>query len=396
MKIAQIVHHFADSLGGLEVCAHNVSQRLHHMGEQVTLYCCRPERLSFHPPYPTRPFPQLYKVRQTYPVSKWLVSAFVAREQRRHGYDVWQVNGGYPYGAYLAEVFVNLGVPALLRCSGEDIQTDPVLDYGFRLDPRAAGHIAAAYPKYAGLAAISETVRQEYLSLGVPAERIALLPNGVDAARIAAAPADGEARCRHGIPKGAKVVLTVGRNHPKKNYQAIPNLLASLLNEGLDAWWIVAGRGASSIDVGSLAPSDRKRLVRVEEIGAPSEGFALPSDGLLSYYKAADAFAMTSLLETFGIVLLEAMAAGLPVTCFDVPGVRDVVGPDLARVCPPGDVTAMAGALADILVKSDAPEARKRRREYAEAHSWDRVAARYLAVYHALAQGRAPAGVEAS
>lgn len=386
VKIAQLIHHFSESLGGLEICVHNVSQRLAAQGHDVSLYCCAPERLAFTPPYRLRRFPRLYKVRQTYPLSKYLVWAIVAGEQLRHRYDVWQVNGGYPYGAYLAGLFQRLGVPAVLRCSGEDIQAVPELGYGYRLDPALDRLIARAYPRYDALVAISDTVRREYLALGVAPERIARIPNGVDVARLGA-PRDARAvRRAHGIPETARVVLTVGRNHPKKNCQAIPGMLSGLLDAGLDAWWIVAGRGASALDASALAPERRERLVRVEELGAPPRDFSLPPDALLDLYAASDVFAMTSLLETFGIVLLEALAAGLPVVCFDAPGVRDVARADVARVCPLGDAAAMGRALREILSGPDDPAPRRQRLAYAREHSWDRVAGLYLELYQGLAR----------
>jgi len=277
-------------------------------------------------------------------------------------------------------------VPAVLRCSGEDIQAVPELGYGYRLDPALDRLIARAYPRYDALVAISDTVRREYLGLGVPPERIADIPNGVDVERLGAPRDTRAARRALGIPEAARVVLTVGRNHPKKNYRAIPGMLAGLLDAGLDAWWIVAGRGASGLDASSLAPERRERLVRVEELGAPARDFSLPPDALLDLYAAADVFAMTSLLETFGIVLLEALAAGLPVVCFDAPGVRDVARADVARVCPLGDEAAMGQALREVLSAQDDPAGRERRLARAREHSWDRVAGRYLDLYRGLAR----------
>jgi glycosyltransferase involved in cell wall biosynthesis len=397
MKIAQLVHHFADSLGGLEICAHNVSQRLALAGDDVSLYCCDPHRLAFVPPYTVRPFIKLYKVRQTYPLSKLLAWAYVWREQSRHRYDLWQVNGGYPYGAYLIGLFRRMKVPAVLRCSGEDIQADRVLGYGFRLDPSLARLIDAAYPRYDALVAITQTVKNEYLAMGVPEENIALIPNGADVDRIRRFPADEAVRARHGIPLDARVILTVGRNHPKKNYRIIPGILAALLESGRNVWWIVAGEGCGALDRAGLPKRWRERLVRVERIGPPALDHNLPSDELLAYYKAADAFAMTSLLETFGIVIIEALAAGLPVAAFDVPGVRHVALPGVASLVPAGDASAMASALAGAMDGLDSPRAaaeRARREEYAAGHSWDRTAGAYRALYAKLVErgGRAAGG----
>lgn len=388
MKIAQLIHHFADALGGLEVCVHNLALRHQDLGADVTLYCHNPERVAFSVPYRMRRFIRQIKVRQTYPLSKWLAQAFVAGEQHRCGYDVWQVNAGYPYGAFLADYFARSGVPAVLRCSGDDIQVDESLGYGVARNRKIARIIDGNYGKYAAVVAISDTARQEYRRIGVPEDRIRLIPNGVDAARIADTPVNPDIRARHGIPARALTLITVGRNHPKKNYAAIPAMLASLLEKGLDVWWLVVGGKTSSLDRSSLPENRRDRLVAVEAVAPARDMDEIPSRELVEYYKAADVFVMTSLLETFGIVLLEAMAAGLPVVCFDAPGVRDVAGPDLAEVCPLGDSESMVQGIVRAAQTRGDQAARQARLAYAEDHSWDRVAGEYLSLYRNLIRPR--------
>jgi phosphatidylinositol alpha-mannosyltransferase len=90
-------------------------------------------------------------------------------------------------------------------------------------------------------------------------------------------------------------------------------------------------------------------------------GWIVPLDGvaderLPGLYAAADAFCAPSLGgESFGIVLLEAMAAGTPVVCSDLPGYREAAA-DAARFVPPGDPAALASALLGVL--DDAAAAR--------------------------------------
>ncbi|MBX5473681.1 MAG: glycosyltransferase family 4 protein, partial [Thermoleophilia bacterium] len=86
--------------------------------------------------------------------------------------------------------------------------------------------------------------------------------------------------------------------------------------------------------------------------------------------------------ESFGIVLLEAMAAGIPVVASAIDGYRAVLPEEAGRLVPPGDAAALATALADLL--GDA-ELRRRmgeagRRESAR-YAWPRIAERTLAVY---------------
>jgi glycosyltransferase involved in cell wall biosynthesis len=66
-----------------------------------------------------------------------------------------------------------------------------------------------------------------------------------------------------------------------------------------------------------------------------------------------------------------------------------VAGPDVAAVCPAGDDAAMVGAILEAVRKRGDAAARETRLAYARAHSWDRVAADYLALYESLAAGKA-------
>jgi phosphatidyl-myo-inositol alpha-mannosyltransferase len=104
--------------------------------------------------------------------------------------------------------------------------------------------------------------------------------------------------------------------------------------------------------------------------------------------RAADAFCAPSLHgESFGVVLLEAMAAGTPIVASDLPGYRNVARRDVeALLVPPGDAAALAAGLRQVLTSGGragelvaAGEAR------AEALSMDRLAERYLDLYATLA-----------
>jgi phosphatidylinositol alpha-mannosyltransferase len=99
--------------------------------------------------------------------------------------------------------------------------------------------------------------------------------------------------------------------------------------------------------------------------------------------------------ESFGVVLLEAMAARAAVVASDLPGYAAVVG-DHGLLVPPGDVAALARAVrtvADDAARGTgrcAPEALDAALEHASHWSMDRVARRYLAVYEQVVRGRPP------
>ena len=92
---------------------------------------------------------------------------------------------------------------------------------------------------------------------------------------------------------------------------------------------------------------------QLDEIGGTdvaSEIPRLPATALVALYQAADVFVFPSLIETFGIVIVEAMAAGLPIIVSDAPGCRDVVrhGED-GMMVPARDADALAMSILFLL-----------------------------------------------
>ena len=87
--------------------------------------------------------------------------------------------------------------------------------------------------------------------------------------------------------------------------------------------------------------------------------------------------------ESFGVVLLEAMAAGAPIVCSDLPGYRKVVRPGADAVLfEPGDARGLAGAVTAVLADRDRAGALVASgRERAEGFSMDALATRYLELY---------------
>jgi glycosyltransferase involved in cell wall biosynthesis len=218
---------------------------------------------------------------------------------------------------------------------------------------------------------------------------IRVVPTGVDIARFAAG--DGaDFRRRHGIPPAAFVVGHVGRLAPEKNVPLLAEAVAEMMEKRPGAWFVVAGEGPFAKPL--CATFERRGIGnRLCRLGA------LPHDELVNTYASMDVFAFASLTETQGMVLTEAMAAGVPVLAVDAPGAREVVrdGENGRLLAQAGDAAlsaALTAALGDIAGLS---QARRRAlsiaaRQTAERFSIDRTAAWALELYRTVAGDRAP------
>ena len=213
--------------------------------------------------------------------------------------------------------------------------------------------------------AVSEAARQTGLRAG--GGTFEVLFNGVDMRRFeSAAPVRPE--------PGHPAVLFLGRHEQRKGLNVLLDAFEKV--ERPAVLWVAGDGPASEVQRRRHPESDRVRWLGVlsdEEVAARLAG--------------ADVLCAPSLHgESFGMVLLEAMAAGCAVVASDIEGYRRAAGGHAALV-PPGDVPALAralgAALADAVEGSgqSAPEARKAATEYARAWSMDALAERYLDVY---------------
>jgi phosphatidylinositol alpha-mannosyltransferase len=208
--------------------------------------------------------------------------------------------------------------------------------------------------------AVSEDARRTVVqALGGDYE---LLFNGIDIVRFAKAEA---------WPTDSRTILFVGRHEPRKGLAVLLEAMARLPPD-VHLW--VASSGPETATLKARAADDP----RVEWLGSLSD------QELAQRLRGADVVCFPSLHgESFGVVLLEAMAAQTPIVASDIPGYRHVArdGQE-ALLVPPGDAPALAnavcrvltdGALADRLV--EAGDGR------AADFSMERLAERYLELY---------------
>jgi glycosyltransferase involved in cell wall biosynthesis len=227
-----------------------------------------------------------------------------------------------------------LGVPYVLVAHGIEVHT------GLSRARRAALRQAD------GVWAVSTWTRQRLLDVGVPGDRIQLVPNTVSESGFRVGPSDRGLRSRYGLQPDEKVVLTVTRLNAREGYKGYDKVLRAL-PAACDAVgsvrYLVVGHGDDGDHLRELAAelhvSDRLTLC----------GF-VPEAELAAHYRLADVFAMPSLGEGFGIVFLEAMSCGIPVLGGNQDGSVDALADgQLGRLVDPENLSDIASALIDLL-----------------------------------------------
>jgi glycosyltransferase involved in cell wall biosynthesis len=303
-------------------------------------------------------------------------------EVRRQGVDViyaqWLVPGGF-IGAVVSRL---TGVPLVVGVHGSDVFVAE--RYGFlqpavRFILRTACHVVAC----------SSDLARRVARLGIPQERVTVVPYGVDVQRYG--PDRQSTRTlpsRLPIPDGRNVVMVMGRLVHKKGFSFFLRAVPQVLTQCPDTAFIVAGGGDLRPELEELAESlDVRQYVRFTG--------HIPWDQTPGYLATADVFVVPSILDEAGNldglpnVLLESMASGCAIVASSVAGIPDVISDgENGLLVPQRDERALAEAISILL---DDPSLRQRLGDAARSTavgslSWIHTAERVARILRACAQ----------
>jgi phosphatidyl-myo-inositol alpha-mannosyltransferase len=201
-----------------------------------------------------------------------------------------------------------------------------------------------------------------------------LIPNGIEVEKFGGA----DVRPIEKFMDGKLNILFVGRLEKRKGFPHLLKAFPSIKAQVPQARLLV---------VGAYDKDDKEKFVRYARQHGIRDvkfiGYA-PPDELPRYYRTAHVFCAPSTgFESFGLVLLEAMAAGVPIVASDIPGYRNVVAQGReGLLVTPKDERAIADAVVKLL--RDAPLRERLAscgRETAQEYSWTRIAERTLDLY---------------
>jgi glycosyltransferase involved in cell wall biosynthesis len=301
----------------------------------------------------------------------------------RNSYDVVHVHGfgSETFGAILARRITRKPLVVKPSTSGPGTKLDQYRRFS-RLLPGADG----LWRRVDAWVSISGQTSTDLAAMGVPGDRIAFVPNGVNTAMYRAVPHDRRQALREtlGVRPEQVVVCTACRLEPHKRVDLLLRAFLALPPELPAKLWVM-GAGEELPALRELAGS------AVDSGRIQFHGF-VRGRHMLQYLQAADVFALVSRWEGLSNALLEAMACGLPALVSDVSGMADVVGRGECGVTvPPDDLTATQAAL-DQLVNSQPRRSalgQAAALRVRECYSLDRTVDSLLSLYTSLmAKGR--------
>lgn len=260
------------------------------------------------------------------------------------------------------------GVPLVATVHGKSY-------YPERRRRRVICRIVAA--RAASVVTVSQDLRRFFCrTIGVPADRVHMIYNGIDSGRLVDAKRDPKLLEAFGIPSRSRLVGAVGNLYAVKGHVHLIRALRTVLQSHPTTHLVILGRGELRdklcAEARALGVDDRVHLL----------GYR---DDVAKWLGAMDVFASSSLSEGLPLSLLEAMAAGKPTVVTDVGGMPEVVRDgETGFLVPAEDPDALASKIALLLenpaLAKDMGSAGQTR--VRELFSLDRMVTQYRDVYH--------------
>ena len=321
MKILQITPFFFPSIAGIENYVYNLSDNLSNKGHNITILTVNTEKVQKEDIISENV--SVYRCSLNFRYHKGLISIeFIKRILSANDYDIYHVHIPFPLGLEIAVVASKFhNIPLVVTHHGEYTKGNVLYSLISSTYSKICRTISL---KYADRIVVLTQSYSEYLKLNKKIrKKIKIIKSGVDTQRFSATIDGTTLRKKYGFTDRDKVVLFVGSLSIYNRYKGVDYLiraLSGIRSADGNIKLVIVGRGELVSELKELA---KQLKLEQEVIFATS----VSDEELPFYYAMCNVFVLPSISgpESFGIVLLEAMASGKPVIASNLPGVKDVV-----------------------------------------------------------------------
>jgi len=257
-----------------------------------------------------------------------------------HSIDVIDAHFCWPDGVAAARLARRLHRPYVITLRG--------LLHRYTRNAATRSSVLRALHGAAAVIAVSESLQRQAAALGIPQEKIHVIPNGVDADVFG--PADRRAaRKALGRHDDERILITVGHLCRRKGMHRVLRVLPELLERYSALHYVIVGADGAEGQFGSKLERQIRRLGLQDKVTFTG---ALQRSDVAGWLHAADLFVLPTGNEGYCNALCEALATGLPVVCTDVGGNREIITPANGLLVPFGDDRALVNAI-DVTLNSN-------------------------------------------
>jgi len=300
------------------------------------------------------------------------VLPFLRRVRRRFAFQLIDAHFGYPDGVAAVMLGSALRCPVTVTLRGDELR--------LVRRPLRRRQLRFALAR-ARVMAVSEALAALARGIGVPPERVRVIPNGVDAEAFHPGDRD-EARARLGLPRDRTIVVSVGAFIARKGHERVLAQLPALIARRPELLYVAVGN-ASGADARLTA--SRRLVERLHIADHVRLVVARPHEEIPHWLRAADLFCLATEREGWSNALTEALACGLPVVTTRVGGNAEIVREGVDGYLVPFFAAEAFGA--SVLRALDQQWDRSAIAARAAARTWDHVAAEVMEQFHLTVHG---------
>lgn len=378
LSICMFTQNFLPKIGGLELAVHYLADELAVAGNSVTVltrsYPKRAGRTgdgNYDVAYfgAREIFTKIPGMRRL--AGRFALVAKFLNLHRQHRFQLMHAHSASRSSSQAKFLAKLVGIPLVITSHGEDVLVNQATGYGESLLPKRNKVIRRNLARAHTVISVSERVH-EVLRITVPTSKIVAISNGVRV-RDFSCREKQRAQSSSCVEENIRALM-VGRNVPVKGFEVALEALSLLVEEFPRVSLVHAGRNGRALVNKARENNLQRNFVHLGEVA---------HNKLPTLYCESDIFLLPSFSEASPLVLLEAMAAGLPPVITESAGGSSLVehGHN-GYVVAPGSATEIAEALADLISNS------KKRRVFgclaknrAKDFDWAAIARKHVEVY---------------
>lgn len=320
MRIAFIPSTFLPHIGGAEIQAHNVANKLVEKGNDVEVFVLDKVKIK-NAKYKIIPFKKklinlVYLFRYYLNINlNFVLKIYFEKIIKENKINAWHFQSVNFKTLIYIEVLRSLNQKIVVTLQGADIQINREIGYGYRLDNKYDQLIQKVFQKVDIFHAISNDIKNELISFGIDKKKIFKITNFSIQEKF------------DSIPKNNNKILTlltVGRFAIKKKGFDLIEKVAKELDKIIDYKWIIIGRGTKKLLEEDYFLKNQNKFEILNEINNDDETY-FPSSKLIEYYKKSHLYVNLARVEGSPLVVLDAISSNLPIISFNTPGGDELV-----------------------------------------------------------------------